>query len=532
MDHPTRQSPLLTPWYANWLNPFIPEEFLSECLWLPDRSRSMGIHLAAGRGSGKSRLMGRTIAWEDFLRGAPVVIFDPMGGTIDNFLSMIIRLPQPIQECLWPYVWYVDASGHSGHVIPMPLYYHLGNEGLYEVSQRFLDVVRKLDPHLQTASIEGWNSLWKLGTTAGTILAALGCQITEAEDLIQHPHDWIARARHVPPPVATEIAPAIHTLEAFALLKDDVRQRQSAAFLNKVALFMFDPTMRAMFGASDGGINWQTSVDEGHAILFDFRGEADVERRRFKMVWAFQSLMSYIKYRGMGRHRPISVIIDELTALFSPAVLATDLFAADLDELINVVARNCMVWLTIAHQELFQLSKPAQKTLLAMGTQILGVTNDRDAALVLARHFFPYDPHRVKKNTDYGTVEFTLQEQEYLNSNIFMGQGRFHFLARVAAGEGDTRGTLEPITIEGLDAGCYPDSELVAQAREQLMQRSGKRVSEVLREVEARRTLIKQPSPHPKNVQPARSFATLEKDGAFNNSIFREKKAATDAQAR
>ena len=51
-------------------------------------SRSMGIYLLAGRGTGKSRLLGRKIAMQDFLAGFPQVIFDP-GATIDNFLDAV-----------------------------------------------------------------------------------------------------------------------------------------------------------------------------------------------------------------------------------------------------------------------------------------------------------------------------------------------------------------------------------------------------------------------------------------------------------
>ena len=67
----------------NRINPYIPSEIQERLLWLPDESRSMGIHIMAGKGSGKSRLMGRLIAWLDFVRGVPQVIVDPHGPTID-----------------------------------------------------------------------------------------------------------------------------------------------------------------------------------------------------------------------------------------------------------------------------------------------------------------------------------------------------------------------------------------------------------------------------------------------------------------
>ena len=150
----------------------------------------MGTHIVAGKGSGKSRLMGRIIAFLDFLQGVPTVIFDPHGGTIDNFLDRMLRLPRIYQERSWKRVEYIDMSGHWGYVTPMPFYNRFQGESFYDVSQRYLDVVYKLDSYLQTASIQGWNPLWLTGTMAGMVLSALGMQITEAHDLIINPELW------------------------------------------------------------------------------------------------------------------------------------------------------------------------------------------------------------------------------------------------------------------------------------------------------------------------------------------------------
>ena len=108
------------------LNPYIPKGMNRNLLWIPDKARSMGIHVQAGKGSGKSRMLGRMIAWLDFIRGVPMVIFDPHGPTIDNFLDKLTRMPRELQERLWQRVLYVDMSGQSGQVIPFPLYYRLG----------------------------------------------------------------------------------------------------------------------------------------------------------------------------------------------------------------------------------------------------------------------------------------------------------------------------------------------------------------------------------------------------------------------
>jgi len=458
----------------------------------------MGIHLLAGKGSGKSRLMGRIIAWLDFVRGIPLVIFDPHGPTIDNFLDKLTRMPRSIQQQLWPRVLYVDMSGRFGHVIPFPLYYQLGGESLYEKSQRYLDVIRKLDPHLQTASIEGWNPLWRTGTYTGMLLSAFNLQITEAETLLRNPLKWEGYFENLLNS-NPETSAAIQFFKNLSEEKENIRNRRTDSFFNKIALFDLDPSMRAMFGASNNGVNWNQVVNNRMTVLLDFRHEHDIERRRFKMVWAFNYFLDFIKHRGAGRHQPIGLIVDELTSLFSVQALASDIFGSELDELINVIARNYSVWLTIAHQEQFQLTERMRKTLMTMGTQMIGVTTDREAALSHASHFIPYDPYLLKKRepiymsywglpsiVDYRDIEFTIDEQLILPSYKFTNQECFQFLVRPAPGEGNVTGKLHQISIAKFDRDQYPEEELVAKARELLMKRNGRKIEDIIRELEVR----------------------------------------------
>jgi len=417
----------------------------------------MGIHIQSGKGTGKSRLMGRMIAWLDFVRGTPLVIFDPHGPTIDNFLDKLIRLPRNLQERLWPRVLYIDMSGNTGQVIPFPLYYRLGMESLYEISQRYLDVVRKLDPYLQTASIEGWNPFWRTGTFSGMILAALNFQITEAEIMLRSPSLWVERLREIQA-ICPEALPAVAYFQEFTGIRENIRTRRLESFLNKIAIFSLDPTMRAIFGASQPGVNWQTVISDGLAVLLDFRQDFDVERRRFKMIWTFNYFLDFVKRRGAGRHTPISLMIDELSSLFSVDTLNGELFGKDLDELINVIARNYRIWLTIAHQEQFQLTERIQKALMTLGTQIIGITSDWEASLTSAKQFFRYDPYWVKKYEPIGaqgyrSVEFTVEEQIQMASHKFTDLGRFQFLVRPALKEGSVMGCMLPISIYGFDHG-------------------------------------------------------------------------------
>jgi hypothetical protein len=484
---------------TNPLNANVPRHLQQRLLWLPDHSRNMGIHLLAGRGSGKSRLMGRVIGWQDFIRGVPLIILDPAGPTIDNLLDKLTRLPATTQTQLWPRIVYVDMSGQGERIVPFPLLYRLGNESSFAVSQRYLDTVRSVDPYLVTASVQGWNALWRIGTYAGMILSALGFQLTEAEDLLRNPEAWEPRFSHALA-LHPDLMPAVafFTTEYLSMSKRD-RDAFVSSYLTKITLFSLDPTLRAMFGADTPGINWSKVVRKRQAVLFDFRHVHDVEQRRFKMLWVFYYLMSFIKYRGAGRHRPISLIVDELAALTHLQAGGESVFATVLDELINVYARNCMIWLCLAHQELFQLEERIQKSLMSLGTQIIGVTSDMNAALALAKQLVPIDPYKIKRYEpvysnymgqstviDERPVEFTLPEQQYLASYQFTRKRLFEFLVRPAAAEGDIATTLSAMSIKNLDKGQWVNEALVRQARAMLRQRTGVPIGDILSHIDTR----------------------------------------------
>ena len=458
----------------------------------------MGTHIVAGKGSGKSRLMGRIIAFLDFLQGVPTVIFDPHGGTIDNFLDRMLRLPRIYQERFWERVEYIDMSGHWGYVTPMPFYNRFQGESFYDVSQRYLDVVYKLDSYLQTASIQGWNPLWLTGTMAGMVLSALGMQITEAQDLILNPELWkdkLYSIRNLYP----ELIPAISFLLSLSDLRSNEYDRFTSSIRNKLAQFSTDPTLKAMFGANSG-LDLDDLIKARKIFLLDFRYVKGRVRRQFLMEWAFQYFLSYLKHRGPGRHLPISLVIDELTALFSVQGEEPRLFIADLDDLINVLSRQYSLWLTICHQEHFQLPEVVNKSLMSLGNQIIGVTREREASKELAEYFYRYDPHLVRKYepiwmndmgrpfiVDYRSVEFTHEEQLLRNSYRFTDLKRFEFLFSPALGEGSVSTELQKVSIDWFDRGLYTQDDVLEDAREKLVKRSGQPVEKIIAEVDRRK---------------------------------------------
>jgi hypothetical protein len=159
---------------------------------IPKSALPRGVACFGAPGVGKSRYLGRGAAWLLFLSESPQVIFDSTGGTIDNFLDKVIRnlayLPQDECDKVWERIVYCDMNAQDGYVIPWPFFYRLGHErSMWELSERYLQVLLKSDPGLAQRPIMGWPPMHKIGVYAGMVLAALSYQITEIFDLLRHP---------------------------------------------------------------------------------------------------------------------------------------------------------------------------------------------------------------------------------------------------------------------------------------------------------------------------------------------------------
>lgn len=460
------------------------EKQVSSVVYLPDMARAMGVLVAAGKGSGKSRLMGRVICLQDFLKGRAQVIIDPNGPTIDNLLDSIRRLPEPQRTEALKRLVYVDMSGRDGHIMAWPLYYRYQGESLYEAAVRLIEVIRRLDPALTSASIEGFNAISEVGINAGMVAVALSWQITQVSDLIVTPERYTRELQWVAATYPEAGLAANYFLSVLPSLKPAEKERKVGAFLRKIAVFSLEPTLQAMVAAHEPRIDWEAVISAGKTVLLDFRGVLDAERRRFLMLWVFREFLTYIKRRGAGRHTPVGLVVDELTALYNfDAQAGSTIFATDLDELINVLARNYNVWLLLALQELFQVDEKSRKTLLAMGTKIIGVTTDSEAALTLARAFIPYDPTLIKHFDPVydmrGTiVDFTprywsIEEQQLLAAQAFQTLKPFHFLVKVSEREGDVTGHLQPLSIANREQGVWVDEVAVTRLRGELAAQSG-----------------------------------------------------------
>jgi hypothetical protein len=475
-------------------------------------ARSMGIYLLAGRGTGKSRLLGRKIAPQDYFAGVPQVIFDPVGATIDNFLDKVTRflqhIPVSLHSRFWDRIIYVDMSGKDGVVVPFPLYYKLGTErSLLEISERYLQTIIKSNPDLFHAQVLGWPPLHRIGVYTGMILSAVGYQITEAENLLRQPEQWENRfteaAQQYP-----EVQPAVSFfMNEYIPMRPADRARLTTPFLDKIFTFQLDPTLRAIFGAREPGIKWNDAVKRKQTVLLDFRQEQDEEMRRFKMLWTFSYLYEWIRQRGRNDANPFGVIIDEFAHMTKPVTGGTNPLARELDEFINVYMRQHTIWFTAAHQELYQIDEQLRNTLLSLGTYILGSTSSMASARELADALFSRDSWRVKhwrnvwgrelphKSLEVIDLEpefLPLEEQTELFAQRIKKLGRFQFLLRPAIAEGHIGSAVVPLSIrhEDIDkeTGQYqfPDTPLVARLRRALAKQAGIPIARLLKEQEAR----------------------------------------------
>lgn len=414
------------------------------------------MHWVAGSGSGKSLSLG-LVAFFDFLRGVPQVLFDPTGQMIDAFLLYVAQLPKPLRSSLWSRIRYLDMSGRGTCAPVWPLLVEYPGDSRQDVADRFLETIRAIDPHLESASIQGYNALYRIGSHTGVILSSLGLQLDHAQDLLNNPRAWLSRIDEAVSRYPEAAPSAAFFRDEYAPLSRSKQLELTHAYRGKLDQLLTDPRMVAMLCSPRASVNFDQVVAGRQAVLLDFRGETNPRKRLFKTRWVYDSLLAFIRHRGPGPHRPLAIHIDEITELTNQTSLEHDLFAADLDYLFNVLQRNYSLWITAAHQQMWQLSARTQETLMSLGTQLIGVVSDMDTAEALARRYAPLDPHRVKRLENvWGTeslplmgiegghsgslsrnivlerrpVDFPMHEQVFLAGRTFMTLRPFEFLLK------------------------------------------------------------------------------------------------------
>jgi hypothetical protein len=295
---------------------------------------------------------------------------------------------------------------------------------------------------LEEAPISGMNQIFQVGINLGMALHALNLQISSADDLFADPIPYMNRLRSLNRP---ELKPVIH------YFTNIFNQGHTAMFRNKLSPILLDPVNAAIFGSSEKAFNWDEVVKQRKCVLIDLKNELNAETRKFKMLWILRSFLEYARASDATRDTPISLVVDELFLMYSDS---KNVFAQDIDELLNVYAHNYNLWVTLIHQELFQFDEKTQNTLMGMGIQVLGKTTDPKAAMQYAQRFDRLDPTKIKRTenvwgnigtshfSDYASsnlidvidqkeIDYTMLEQLVTASYKYMDLQQFQFLVKL-----------------------------------------------------------------------------------------------------
>src|SRR5918992_3096301 len=163
-------------------------------------------------------------------------------------------------------------SGKIGDITPWPLYYQTGSErSLREVAEHYLQVILKSNPSLLNAQVQGWPPLHNIGVQTGMILAALGCQITEAADLLRYPEQWERRFREAEKRYP-EVGPVVSFFkDEYIPMREAERRRLTNPFMDKIFPFPWitisKPCLAAIHQASTG--RRSSGKDKPCSLIFD-----------------------------------------------------------------------------------------------------------------------------------------------------------------------------------------------------------------------------------------------------------------------
>jgi hypothetical protein len=261
-------------------------------------------------------------------------------------------------------------------------------------------------------------------------------------------------------------------------------------------------------------------------VAIDCRGETDPQLKQFKLEWIFSTIYEYIRLRGR-RQQPLGLIIDEFASLCHKVPSGENPMATMLDEFINQYMRNHHIWLTVAHQSLYQLDEDLRNTLLSLGTYVFGRAATMSEARLLADVLYKRDPYLVKHwrkvwmsgGSLYGRPlapfvadeepEFmSLEEQQEEAARGIAELRLFEFLLRPALGEGEVSKTVIPIsianTVRDTETGehQFPDQEAVAKFRSLLTAHAGVSLRTLLAEQDALLASLSRQQPRQTRQQP------------------------------
>jgi energy-coupling factor transporter ATP-binding protein EcfA2 len=500
----------------------------------------MGLLNIGTRGSGKTTLLA-LLALLLLRKGRAQVIIDPLGTLSEALLSLLLRslqhVPLDKHAAIWQKLRYIDL-GNRDVITPFPIYVQREGESLWETSDRLLNVLELSHPNLITQSSVTWPRARRVASNAGAVLASLGFQLTEVEDLLFNTLEWEKSGRFKQALKHPEAAAAVsYFREQYLPLTRAEKHNLTGTFLDHVFRFSRIPSLRLLFGSSSQGIDWEEVEQQQQTVILDFKGIRDPAAKRFALLWIFQNLYEHIKQLGR-RETSLGLLVDEFAALTQKVTADENPLAVLLDEFMQQYMRNHRIFFSCAFQSLNQIDEQLRNTVLSLGTLVVGRLATMEEARLLADVLFQTDPYfvkhwrkvwgtetlvnehnriigRVNVVLDHEPEHMPLPEQLELASQQLTKLGVFHFLCRPAIREGEVSRAVIPISIAGIvrdrKTGEYvfPDSELVDRVRSRLAARSGIPAETIHKEQESRLAQGPMHAPRPAGMQSSADAAAL-----------------------
>src|SRR5919106_154217 len=255
----------------------------------PDSGLSLGTAISGTPGSGKTTLAAVLALW-GLLRGYGQVLIDPTGSLSTAFLHQVLcflsEFPDGEDRLLWQRIRYIPIGANDSvtpSVTPFSIYFRRKGESVWDASERLLRVLEASRPILTTQSSVTWPRAKRLASNAGAVLSSLGFELTELDSLLFNTLEFEKQGLFERAIIrCPEVAPAVsYFREHYLPLSRSAKHQLNSTFLDHVYRFSQDPSLRLLFGGSQG-IDWEETLEtERETVIFDCSTITDPEIRRF-----------------------------------------------------------------------------------------------------------------------------------------------------------------------------------------------------------------------------------------------------------
>lgn len=371
---------------------------------LSHHARTGHMYVVGKTGKGKSKFL-QSCLFQDIAAGRGCGVIDPHSDLVADLLwALSVRgiLDYPAQR---ERIVYVNPADHR-YIIPFNVLQTPGAP--YEVAQNVIEAFCRTWPE----------SLREAPHFSNVMLHALLLLIRSQQTLVDLPRLLLNK------PFREEILTAVGdaSLTAFFHGRYDAWERRSPEMrestLNKVTALTLNPHLKLMLGQGENRLDFRQMMDEGKVLLVDLGGCDETSQKLIGSLIT-TGIEQAAFTRGENR-RSFHCYIDEFQD-FSASSGSTKTLSKILSG-----ARKFGLYMTLAHQNLSQLSERMQGAISNTWTKVLFGLSEDDA-LSFARFvgLGNMDPSEIKHEAQTETqhpVFAPLTEQQYMWATVLANQ--------------------------------------------------------------------------------------------------------------